>query len=402
MKIGYTNRIVFCIYFFCVVFLLSSFSFYIGNRGIQISLYAVETLFAFFCLKNILIDYRIKRKQMLPLLIFIILILINAVLNKSTERLINSFKLFQYYIVYLFAYSYFLKNKNSSLFLRCEKVKRVLKFMVLFPILFVIFFTQNGERFFPNSNIMCFYGIVIAFFSFLVYEKKKISCLIMVIFLVLGKTMGPLLAAMISFFVIYFKPKPHNILILLLGIFAFVICLLFSDILVFVRLRNVINILMSLSWYDLTHMKAIDYGEMSSISSSVNGNSMRSDDTSFLFRIITWSTLIDMFRNSSVLAQTFGMYDVEKNAIMVTAPHNDYLWVLCNYGFPALVCVILFFFKIIRKMMGRFPFLTLFIMSGMVYYFTENLITYYPGNIMFYFLLGCVVAEKQKNTFVGV
>ena len=187
--------------------------------------------------------------------------------------------------------------------------------------------------------------------------------------------------------------KRSHLPYLLIGSALLIMAILFIDIPLFARFRDVFALWSTMSSDDLKNLSDVNYYELNQ---RVETTGDREDVGSSVWRLSQWSgLLIEYFKN--VWSIPFGLgtgFSVFKTGLL---PHNDYVMILTEYG----LIVFLLFFRFIRSVYRRLKnegVLIYFILPMFIYSLTENLIQSFPQNAIFYFVLGWSINKYKFKT----
>ena len=159
--------------------------------------------------------------------------------------------------------------------------------------------------------------------------------------------------------------------------------MIYIDIPIFIRLRDVFNVWNSLSIYDWTHIDELNFYQLGN---SVDRVGERTDTTSSLWRFAQWITILKEYVGE-VWSIPFGL-GVGKSVKMTGyMPHNDFILILAEYGLVVFVFFIYFVNKMCNVIRSEEKIIY-FILAMFLYHLTENLIGNFPSNAILYFSLG--------------
>ena len=324
-------------------------------------------------------------------LVFIVLasLFVNYICGQSNS-LIDIIKFSSLFVFYLVGKGAF----RSSLFV---PVMSCFFFMgAPFFVYFIDVFVLNAKinpidpvSIFANRNNAVLFGVVACYLLIFKNVKSPIIIVYIISIVLMYKTLGALVAAMIALCFVYMsfskivKSFPFVMVI-------FVVLYFISDKLeIFDRINTsyvgILSLIQSIS--SLSEIREMTYGDAALIAGS--------SDISFFFRIKHWLEIFDIIRNGSFLNIFFGFganASVQMTE-MKLVPHNDYLRIYFEYGLLPFLFFIFMNFKII-KTLGRniysMPAIFLF-----VYFFTENLINNFIVMVFFYFIAGFLINKRR-------
>ena len=123
----------------------------------------------------------------------------------------------------------------------------------------------NQSQFFPNSNNFTYWGLCSAILYYTSYHTNpktfKISIIIVLAYIAVGSSLGILVAFILSIFVINRKNKKLMLVSIMFGVLLF-IGIVWSDMAIFKRIRNIIDIYNSISWNDWLNLADLDLYEL--------------------------------------------------------------------------------------------------------------------------------------------
>ena len=219
-------------------------------------------------------------------------------------------------------------------------------------------------------------------------KTKKIAWVILLSYLFVGTSLGILLAVAIS--ALLLNIKRVNIFLLLSSVTAVLLCVIYIDIPIFARLKDSFSIFQSLTLEDFTNPENVDFYALQTEHSS----SGRTDNASFLWRIMQWTTLVTSYIKD-VICIPFGKGADWSIAYTGKPPHNDFVLILVEYGL--LVFMIIFgAVKNIFKKIKNYNIIY-FILPIFIYHITENLLDTFPQNIFFYLSLGYYYSLSKSS-----
>lgn len=384
-KIINANRIVFFTLCACIFTMLDNAT---GSGSIfkNIAL-AMDVLAIAYCFISTNPKYFFK--QITPAVLFVIVVLLlNFTLSPHNPRYSLLLKFFGY--MTFFIYAKFLGEKGYVL--KCNNI--LLYAMIFIPLIIVLIFDKspNKSTYFPNSNMFTFWGISMSLAYLLLKGRNKsnlkFAWLILFSYLLVGTSLGIFLAVLISIFILNYKKV--NLILLLLGVVAGLMCIIYIDIPIFARLRDSFSIFHSLTWEDFINPENVNFYELQ----TENSTSGRTDNASFLWRIMQWSILINGYI-SDIICIPYGK-GVDW-AIKYTGkpPHNDFVLILTEYGILIFLIIIGALKKVYKKIKNLN--IIYFIMPIFIYHITENLLDTFPQNIFFYLSLGYYYSFKAPK-----
>jgi len=273
--------------------------------------------------------------------------------------------------------------------------------IILFPLFLVALFdkTERQQLFFVNSNNYVYYGLCCSLLYYTVHHKEKKSMTkswtICLAYLLTASSVGIIAAIFISFILINRK-NFRLLLFTAIGSAVLIMLVLFSNIELFVRIRNMLILISSLSWNDWLNIENVNlydlqrYTDLTSIS--------RNDNTSFIWRVQHWSVLLRDFFENWYYSFFVGLSDGYSTSKYVLLPHNDILRIIVEYG---LIVFILLCTWIIKAMKVYSKSRVIyFIFPVLLYHFTENLIDNFPANCILYFCCGYWLYLINHNTII--
>lgn len=373
--------------------------------GTMLSNWYDNTAFRMFayCSEVVLIGYTLKAtlfkaKDMLfnrYVIISGIILSANFLLSPYEPRYPLLLKYFGY--VCCFGYGVSL----SRMGIRPVVNKKWLYLIVAIPLLMVAILdhTDTKSAFFANSNVFVFLGLAVSLLYEFFYGDsrliRRMAPLILLAYMLVGTSIGVIVAVFFAFFIINFRWR--NLLILVVGGVILLLAVNYIDIPVFVRIKDTLAVYQSMTFYDWTHLNDLN---LYNLQQSVGATGSREDNTSSIWRLIQWSTILTEYF-SSIFHIPFGLgadYAISNTGL---PPHNDYVLILSEYGIIVWCFVVRFFLKVYKAIKGQY--ILYFILPMILYFFTENLIDSFPQNVILYFVLGYLLSRKQikKNSAVA-
>lgn len=352
----------------------------------------------------VLTIYVFKYVRYIPNSLFAIFIaytfflVISVLVNLKTTDASFTIKYYGLFIFFLTGYLVNLYNKSHE-FSDNKKEKIILGLVIVIPIgiyLMDIYLFNNPESssLFVNRNNAVLFGIITSYIALVFFHAPKIYFAIIAFNIIIFKTLGALLAAIVSLFIVLFVKNLKIDRLFILASFLVVILAFFfyifnyTELAIVERLKESIKgfeALFSLS--DIQAIVNISYGDMAALSGA--------SDLSFLFRIKHWFSILNIFLHADLVHILFG-HGNDSIRYLTSAElraHNDYIRLLFEVGL-LYISVFIFFNLYILKKIGiniyTFPF-----MIVLMYFFTENLIDNFLAMSLLYYMLGLIVAQKQ-------
>ncbi len=342
----------------------------------------VNTLLYSFGKRDVNLSY-------LPIVLVSVIVIANYILSPYDHYSSDLLKFFGYFCCYKY---------GSSLACKYNKIvvdKKILYLLIFVPLIAVAFFdnTLVNNAFFVTPNTFVYIGVSIGLLYLLThYEKKNafwIAWGIVAMYVLLCTSLGVIVAIFIAYIILNLK-KTH-LPYLILGSVVAILAILYIDIPVFVRFRDVFHIWSSMSSSELKNIQDVNFYE---ISGRVELEGERTDVSSSIWRVVQWTGIFLAFIGD-YLKIPFGEgvgWCVDSTGMM---PHNDFLLILVEYG-AIVFSFIVYFIRCIYKRMKTEGMLIYFILPMFLYHLTENLIQSFPPNVVLYFVVGWSMC-KFKN-----
>ena len=317
-----------------------------------------------------------------------VILLFNYLLSPNVPNYTDLLKIFGYFCC--FNYGNSLVSKNSYI----SANKYLIIILILIPAVFVGVFDDTDKKmtFFANSNVFVYLGVAMALLFAILYGNKQelryIAWGILALYLLVGTSLGIIVAVCISVFLLNFKL--NHLIPLVLGVTFLVLAIVYIDIPVFVRIRDVFAVWNTLDNNDLTNISDLNFYELSQ-RADIQGE--RTDTTSAIWRLAHWSDILTEYIKS-VWNIPFGLgagFAIKKTGL---PPHNDYILLLTEYG-VFVFAYFLLFVQNVYKNLKEHPAIY-FILSMYIYHLTENLIFMFPANAILYFILGYLLRQKKS------
>ena len=384
-KIKNTNPIVLFTLCACLFTMLDNAT---GGGGLfKFVALAMDVLVIVYCFANVNSKYFFK--HITPACLFVIVVLlINFILSTHSPRYSLLLKFFGYMIFFIYA-----KNLGEKGYIfRCNNF--LLYTMIIIPLIVVLLLDKSPEKstYFPNSNMFTYWGISMSLAYLLLKgindKTKKIAWVILLAYLLVGTSLGILLAVAIS--ALLLNIKRVNIFLLISSVAAVLLCVIYIDIPIFARLKDSFSIFQSLTWEDFTKPENVDFYALQTEHSS----SGRTDNASFLWRIMQWTTLVTGYIKDTICIP-FGKGADWSFTYTGKPPHNDFVLILVEYGLFIFMIIVGAVRKILKKIKD-FDVIY-FILPIFIYHITENLLDTFPQNIFFYLSLGYYYSLSKSN-----
>ena len=326
-----------------------------------------------------------------PFIIASLVLVFNFVFSPYDPVYASLVKYFGYYCCFWFGKSIF-ETEGRINISRTQCIS-----LVLLPLLIVAIWDNSAmlNMFFTNSNTFTFYGEC-ATLLFLVSFREKKNCVIysvviLLLYLLVGTSLGVVLALLISILLI----NRHNKKLVISTAIAFglaIILVIKIDIPLFVRIRNVVTVFGELNIQDLLKIDDVNLYE---INQSVDSGDGRTDNNSAIWRLQHWLHLIKAYLSNISYSFLFGLGEGYSMDNLGNTPHNDVLRVFCEYGiivFTIWINSLRRAYTVIKRDVTAYLVLGLFL-----YHFSENLLETFPPNAILYFCLGFVVSKVKHE-----
>lgn len=324
-------------------------------------------------------------------LISTLLIIINFAISPYESEFPLLFKYFGYIVAVAFGI-----GAAESRQLKLPKI--LLYGLVFLPLILVAFFDTSSIKntFFPNTNNFVFWGACISLLYYIASQDKnrfRNSMIILIMYILIGSTIGIIVALLLSIIIINFK-KPKYLIFTLTSITILLICIKYSDISVFARIRGVIDTMSVVTAQDLRNIEDLNIYELNQYSSYGE----RADSGSALWRIKHWIGLLTSFFTNWETSVFVGLGDNFTMSHTGHHPHNDILKILCEYGLIILFSYIFYLFKAYKYI--KYDKSVYIILTILIYHFSENLIHTFPTNFIFYFAVGYIYKRVSRHQTV--
>lgn len=272
--------------------------------------------------------------------------------------------------------------------------KSLLYGLIFIPLIIVAFFDNSviKNSFFPNTNNFVFWGAVVSLLYYISSQNKKRfrnAIMILLLYILVGSTIGILVAFFLSIIILNIK-SPKLIIFTGISIIALLVCIKYSDISVFARIRGMVGAMSAVTMEDLRNIEDLNIYQFNQYSSYEN----RDDGGSALWRIKQWTGMLLAFFRNWKSSFILGLGDSFTVSTTGHYPHNDIFKILCEYGlvvFSTFMFHMYKAFKQIKRDPSIYIMLTIFI-----YHFSENLIHTFPTSFIFYFAIGYAY-NRVKN-----
>ena len=317
MNIKYTNKSVNRIYWGVLLVILLTLinNGFLESGVISLIIYAIQVLMiVLLAFKEKLLLFRFFTK---PLIFFSTIILVTNLFLSNYEA---EYSLLIKYFGYVVALCVGIDVAKS---VDVKLSKNILIGIVFIPFLMVAILDKSPvkDTFFPNTNNFVFWGIVSSFLYYVTSSHKKKfrnSLIIILSYILVGSTIGIVMAFMLTIVLVNLKNLKSIILILVVLVLCFLL-ISFSDIAIFVRIRAVIH---TLSYVDINNLKDIENLNLYELNQYANAGD-RNDNTSALWRIQQWLWLITAFLENWYYAILIGLGENFTTFKTGLPPHND-------------------------------------------------------------------------------
>lgn len=379
------NTFSFYLLFIIVMTMMNNSIF--DNSAVKFIVYAFEIIFIILIYKK----SHLSIKYNSSFLILSIFLILSFIISYKTANYVNLLKYMGYVAVFFY-------GKKCSSYNKLIIKRYILFLLIAVPLLLVLIFDHTPRRtlFFPNSNNFTYWGICVSLFYYVVSikDKKRFirSLLILGSYLAVGTSLGILVGLIGAIMIINRK----NLRLILVAILFFTILLLLifdTDIPLFLRLKNQILVISSLSLNDWIHLGDLNMYE---VQKNLNLSEIsRDDNTSALWRFQHWAFIITEFLRHWYYSIIIGLGDGYSNSLSGFPPHNDFLRVFAEYG-------LIVFFIIVNWLKKLFKYIShdrsfYFILTIFIYHFTENLVETFHANCFLYFSLGYLYYYNKSH-----
>ena len=361
-------------------------SVYMDNQAIRIVSYVSECALIIFMFSHSSMKGLLYRNALLPFCS--IILIFNYLFSQYEPHYADLLKFFGYLCCYMYGST--LAKKHDVI-----KIKRLLLYLLVFvPVVVVAVFDRTVEKnmFFVNSNTFVYTGLSMGLLYSLINTYKKIflfySWIIVLFYVLICTSLGVLFAIIIAYLIL--NLKKNQIPYLIIGIITLLFAVLYVDIPLFIRLRDVLNLWASISWSDWKNIQDINIYD---ISQSVDVKGERTDNTSSVWRMSHWIQIFIGYI-TSWWCIPFGTGENFARSEFGNAPHNDFLKILVEFG----LIVFCGFIKLVRMAyvnLKKNVALIYFVLPMFLYHITENLIDTFPPNVILYFTLGWGVTKNN-------
>lgn len=310
-------------------------------------------------------------------------IAVSVVVNRSDASLTDALKYLSIYIFYAAGRS--CRAPFRPVELICLYILAALPIAFLFVGSSKIYNNANFA-YLPNANTAVLYFSAILFAASHVYGNLAI--LLQLLSAALMNKIGAIVATVIAIGIWIAVPLRRESIVvgvggILIGVVAFMLG-------AFDRAMSVLDDLAVAFSLDPHSVASMSYRELVALTGTT--------DLSGFFRWIHWSNIWDLYTNGGLGTWLFG-YGAGQTATLTfagTAPHNDYLRILAEYGVFNLIIFVCFLVHILRALVsgaGKVMFLVL-----CVYFFSENLLDNFTSMTLFFAYAGRLQARQP---FVG-
>ncbi len=236
---------------------------------------------------------------------------------------------------------------------------------------------------FANRNNAAVYAVTMLALLTVLRGQPLRSLLVFAAVGVMFGTLGVLLAVLLALMLTVGRPRELLVLLVLLaiGVAAYTWAPTFGPLARITPLMDSMRLLLE----GRINLHTVTFGELVLM--------LKTQDLSFLFRLKHWLDLVYQFGNGDIYHWLFGwgVGAAARMSEMALVPHNDYLRVLFEFGFVALVGFLGMLSLILLRCGRRWETVPLLVL--VIYLFSENLINNYIAMAFFYFAAGAL-AER--------
>lgn len=389
MSVRYTNSSVNRIYLGILIVILLT----LVNNGYLDSYLISTIIYAFQVLIVLILAFKEKKRLLSiftkPLILLSsIIVVLNIGFSGFEPELSLLFKYFGYIVALCVGI-----DVAKVVDFRLSKILTI--GIVLVP-LFMVAILDNSifkNTFFPNSNNFVFWGAVSSFLYYISSSSKckfRNSLLILFSYILIGSTIGIVLAFILTLIIV----NTRNIRSVFLVVLALALCSLlvcYSDIAIFVRIRAVFQ---TFAYVDIRSVKDLEGLNLYELNQYANAGE-RTDNTSALWRIQQWLGLITAFFKKWYYALFVGLGENFTTYKTGLPPHNDFLKILCEYGVIVFIAYFKYIMRGIRILFNSYYIY--FVLTIVIFHFSENLIHTFPTNFTFYFCIGYACTKTLND-----
>jgi len=389
-----TKSVNFFVFLILVSILSSMGAYYYNNTSLNIVSYASECLLIVYTI--LFSKWTGYEGRYISVCFCSLILVLNYLLSPNNPIYSDLLK----YVGYFCCFHYGFNLAKSYNKLKVSKI--ILYLLIIVPAFFVAFFDDSvfKDKFFRSSNGFVYLGVSIATLFLLVSERNRrsfVKAIIIAIFYVLICTsLGVLVAALLSIMILNLK-RSHLLYVLLGGIILGVI-IVFVDLPIFIRIRDVFNV-WNYMYENNVGFNNVDIGELNGL----DRQGERKDASSSVWRIVHWLNLVKAYV-VEIWTIPFGMGAGFSVFTTGYYPHNCYLQILIEYG----LIVFVFFLKFVQYVYSHLHkegMLFYFILTMLLYYLTENLLSNFPPGTLMYFSIGWALGKygyENKNNIAQV
>lgn len=365
---------------------------YWDNIALRWASYASELLLIGYAILN---SHNISKSRInLQAVLFAsIVIVLNNLLSPNEPQFANLIKLAGYFCCYYYGTT--LARRYDSL----SVDSNLLFALILVPVLVVAFFDHTifKNAFFTTSNTFVYTGLSMTLFYALVKYKKRhfmlISWAVVAFYVLICTSLGVVVAILLAYMILNLKAS-HLPYLFFAGIIV-ILAVAFIDIPLFIRIRDVISLWLTMSSDDWKNLQTVNYYELNQ---RVDIAGDRGDVGSSIWRLAQWSGIFTEYVRR-VWTIPFGMGSGFSISFTGLLPHNDFLMILSEYGLILFCMFVKFIMSIYNKMRNE-RYLIYFVLAMFIYHLTENLMLTFPPNALFYFVLGWCAIKYNKKVLI--
>jgi hypothetical protein len=284
--------------------------------------------------------------------------------------------------------SAFEASKTSAHWRRTD-VRVLFLALVVLPLLVLLvqvaqagveFLDLRGASIFANRNNAGLYAITLLGLYMVLAEKPIRSIFLFVAVGIMFGTLGLLFAVIIALMALVATLRDFLILCSLIAL-CIIGYFVFPEVLPFSRITPVVDSVKFLLEGRI-NLFTVTFAELVLL--------LRTSDLSFLFRLKHWVDLFSIFSDGSAYNWLFGfgIGSSVRFSEMGLVPHNDYVRYLFEFGLVTLAGFVSILVITLRRCGRRWE--TIPLLTVIIYFFSENLITNYTAMAFFYFAAGAL------------
>jgi O-antigen ligase len=322
----------------------------------------------------------------------VFLLIINAIINIQSIKIIYFVKIISIYLLYILIFSY----KIQPFYVTNKRI------YFLGLIIVILFLSLILGRYYEHGNFLRLKGLFVnpnnlALMSFAIFftinEEKdsKIKQLFAISFVITILFLSGTTGALLSFFIaVCYRYRNRftlkHILLLLMLVGLIMVSINLFEVPIVRKVYNQFKIIGE-SFIDTIQGQQPNYGEIVALYDK--------DSLSGIWRIAHWTNIFNMLFQSNYKVLLFGHGIGTSVELLGTLPHNDYLRIAFEAGLVVFILNLFFFVQIFLHIKPNYRYILLLFA---IYCLTENIIDNYLYMGLLVFFIATSQQVRHKST----